>query len=179
MTEKRPLLKGRGLLMIGGGIGLVIGTVVILLVLNGRPPDERPPAAVIAIAWVVGVVLAAGGMLIGLLIARWLVGDRIEVALRERDGGWRHGRLDVTPGHLSFQPYLWQVRIPRGKPIEFEVHHVGADTGRRPPAREMWSVNPLVRILDLETDKGDREVGVPKHQVEELRKRLGEPSRTA
>jgi hypothetical protein len=148
-------------------------------VLNGLPTDDAPPAGLIAIALAIGVILAVSGMLVGLLIARRLIGDRIEVALREHDGRWRHGRLTVTPGHLSFQPYLWQVRIPKGDPIEFEVHHIGEDTGRRPRLRQMWSVNPLLRIVDIETDKGDREVGMLKHQVEELRQRLSETSRSA
>ena len=104
---------------------------------------------------------------------RLLVKDRIEVGMRASDTKkWRHGRITVTQGHFTFQPYLWQVRIPRGEPVELEVETMSEDSGRRPSLRQLWTINQQLRIIEIETSMGQFEIaGLPSH-LTELRERL-------
>jgi len=78
----------------------------------------------------------------------------------------------VTQGHFTFQPYLWQVRIPRGEPVELEVETMSEDSGRRPSLRQLWTINQQLRIIEIETSMGQFEIaGLPSH-LTELRERL-------
>ena len=158
--------------------GLVISMVVsiasfaiVLLLLN---QGRAIPASVLTIALPIVIAIAGAGIAIGLLLGRRIVGDRIEVAFRDPGGKWRHGRLSVGHRRVVLQPYLWQLRIPSGESREFEVVDLGEDTGRRPPLRQLWSVNPQLHIVELETDRGQFEIaGLPSH-LTELRERLDE-----
>jgi hypothetical protein len=86
--------------------------------------------------------------------------------------------LTVTPGHLSIQPYRWQVRLPKGKPIEMEVDTMTEDTGRRPSLKQLLTVNPQLHIVELESSSGRLEIaGAPSH-LSELRERLHEQADT-
>jgi hypothetical protein len=130
-----------------------------------------PPAFVIVVI-VVTLPIIAGGLALGLGIGRRIVGERIEVAMREPGGRWRHGRLTVAPGHLVFQPYLFQVRIPRGAPVEIDVERLGDDTGDRPSWKQILSLNPQVHIVDVASPQGDRQIAALPSHLEELRERL-------
>jgi F0F1-type ATP synthase membrane subunit c/vacuolar-type H+-ATPase subunit K len=156
------------------GVGLIIGLAVILLP-NLVGGARALPPLVIVIAVVVALVVGIGGMALGLALGNRIVGDRIEGAMREPGGRWRHGRITVTPGHLSFQPYLWQVRIPHGAPVEFDVEELSDDTGRRPSWKQIMSVNPQLHIVDVVAPQGRRELAALPSHLEELRGRLAAP----
>jgi hypothetical protein len=52
--------------------------------------------------------------------------------------------------------------------------HLGADTGRRPQLGEIWSANPQLHIVDLETDQGPKELAALPSRLTELHVRLGQ-----
>jgi hypothetical protein len=176
LGKKRSPLAGQGFILIGGAVGIVVGLVALYVVLGIMDPEDAVTPGFVALRAVNALLVAFPGMVLALVFMRRRMGDRIEVALREPGGTWRHGRLTVAPGHLTFQPYARQVRIPKGEPLEFDVHHVNADTGRRPSLRQLLSVDPFLWIVELDTDRGVHEVGVQKHQVDELRQRLDDTS---
>ncbi|WP_216819852.1 hypothetical protein [Frondihabitans sp. 762G35] len=126
----------------------------------------------------IGAGLFAGlfGGPLGLLIARRRLGDRLSAALRESGGKWRHGRLTVTPGLIVFEPYRRQTTLVRGTREEYRVGRVGDDTGRRPPRRQLLWINPQLHIVDLDTDRGRREIALLPTALTTLRERLSEPS---
>jgi hypothetical protein len=137
--------------------------------------DRALPPAVIAIVVVIALIIGIASVALGSVVGRRLVGDRIEVAMREPGGKWRHGRLTVSPGHVSFQPYRWQMRIPHGRPVEMDVKSLGDDTGRRPSWKQIMSVNPQLHIVEVASLQGDREVAALPSHLEELRERLAGP----
>jgi hypothetical protein len=155
------------------GVGLLIGLLIVLLPsLIGRGPGLPP--AVVAIAIGFALVVAIGGMAIGLAVGRRIVGERIEAALREPGGRWQHGSITVTPGHLSFQRYRWQMRIPRGAPVEIDVDDLGDDTGVRPSWKQVLTINPQLHIVTVTSPQGDRELAALPTHLEELRERLSD-----
>lgn len=100
---------------------------------------------------------------------------RNRTPLLEHDGKWRHGRVTVALTHLSFQPCLWQVRMPSGDPLELDVSELGEDTARRPPLHSIWRLNPQLRIVQLLTNRGRLELAALPSQIAELRKLLDDP----
>ncbi len=157
-------------------VGPVVGLVVGLIALNAPGRNVGlPPIFYVVIVGVV-VVMGAVAIGIGLFVGTKLVGDRIEIAFRAPgETKWRHGRLEVHHGAVALRRYWWQLRVPVGEPIELAVRELGPDTGRRPAARQWWSLNPQMSIRDLETDRGTFEIaGLPAH-LEELGERLREP----
>lgn len=179
MPRNRGTLREQSFLILSIVAGMLIGILVVLVVPaifgNGR---EVTPGLLLVVV-VVTLVVAAFGVLLRQVIGKRLVGERIEAVLREQDGKWRHGRITVGYGQLSFQPYLWQVRIPSGAPVEMEVSELGEDTGRRAPLRKIWSMNPQLHIVRVVTNRGLWELAGLPSQIEELRTRLSEPEATA
>ncbi len=106
MSEKRSLLKGQGFLVISVSAVIVAGLVITNLVRGAISPDRAMPPGIMAIYIGLALAVVVPGMAIALIVVRRIIGDRIEVAFREPGGRWRHGRLTVMAGHLSFQPYL-------------------------------------------------------------------------
>ncbi len=49
---------------------------------------------------------------------------------------------------------------------------IGPDTGRRPPLRHLWSVNPQLHIVTLDSTAGHFEFGALPSRIAELRRRL-------
>lgn len=152
--------------------GPLIGIVVVIAIAATGGFGSVPPGIVlVALSGV--IVLFALALVIGLVIAKRLVGDHLEVAYRAGDDKWRHGRLDAARGRLVLQPYWWQLRIPTGDPIVLEVADIGRDE-RKPKPSQWWSLNPQLRIIDVTTDKGEFEIGgLPSH-LTELRQRIAE-----
>jgi hypothetical protein len=153
------------------GVGAVLGIGVVFLLFTASGFPDLPPTAII-IGVAVALVVAIGATVVGLAIGRHMVGDRIEVAMREEGGKWRHGRITVTPGHLSFEPYFWQVRIPHRSPVEIDVDRLSEDTGRHPPWNQMWSINPQLHIVEVASSEQVRELAALPSHVKELRERL-------
>ncbi|WP_343317371.1 hypothetical protein AAFM46_08265 [Arthrobacter sp. TMP15] len=179
MPRNRGPLREQSFLIfsIVGGMLIGILAVLVLPALFGNGREVKPGLLLVVV--VVTLVVAAFAVLLRQIIGKRLVGDRIEAALREHDGKWRHGRITVGYGQLSFQPYLWQVRIPSGTPVELEVSELGEDTGQRPPLRKIWSMNPQLHIVQVVTNRGLWELAGLPSQIEELRTRLSEPEATA
>ncbi|WP_411699065.1 hypothetical protein [Conyzicola sp.] len=171
MPRRKTPLREQTFRIGGMFVGLLLGLLIVLVpTLLGRGPDLPP--AVIAIVIGFALVIAIGGLALGLALGRRIVGERIEAALREPAGRWKHGSLTVTPGHLSFQPYRWQMRIPRGAPIEIDVDELGDDTGVRPPWKHVLSINPQLHIVTVASPQGNRELAALPSHLEELRERL-------
>ena len=179
MPRSRGPLREQSFLIFGIVGGMLIAILVVLVVSaifgNGR---EVTPGLLLLVV-VVTLVVAAFAVLLRQFIGKRVVGDRIEAVLREHDGKWRHGRITVGYGQLSFQPYFWQVRVPSGATVELEVSELGEDTGRRPPLRKIWSMNPQLHIVQVVTNRGLWELAGLPSQIEELRTRLSEPEATA
>ncbi|MCZ2404812.1 hypothetical protein IV498_16930 [Paenarthrobacter sp. Z7-10] len=170
LPRNRIPLREQGFRIFSYSLGLLIAIAIMVLlpVLSGRAVH---PGAVLVLVVIV-LVFAVPAVLIGQRMGNRLTGDRVEVALRRPNGGWQHGRVTVSRAHLSFQPYRWQIRIPHGRPIELQVSELGEDTGRRPPLRQIWSINPQLRIIDVATDQGPKELAALPSQIKELRDRL-------
>jgi hypothetical protein len=170
--ERPPLLKGQGVRFASVGVGLVIGLGVMLTVFTVGSDEPLPVGLLVGIG-AGALVLALGSTLVGLLIGRRAFGQRLELALRPAgETRWQHGRVEATPGRLEFTPYRWQVRFISGSPTQYEVVAVGDDTGRRPSKKQLWSVNPALHVIEVETDRGTLQLGLQGHQVDDVRHRL-------
>ena len=171
MPRRKTPLREQTFRIGGLFVGVLLGVLIVLLPsLLGRGPDLPP--AVVAIVIGFALVVAIGGLALGLALGRRIVGERIEAAMREPGGPWQHGSFTVTPGHLSFQRYRWQVRIPRGAPVEFDVDDLGDDTGVRPSWKQVLTINPQLHIVTVTSPQGDRELAALPTHLEELRERL-------
>ena len=162
-----------GSLALGSLIGAVIVAIVVGIVARGR---ISPVVLLLVVA--VLFLLTIPGLVLGLVLSRRIFGSRIEGAMRLSGDKWTHGNLSAGPSHISFQPYLWQVRIPSGEPVEFDVTTLGDDTGRRPPARQIWSINPQVHIVDVVTPDGVTLLAALPSRIAALRAHLGEDTRS-
>jgi hypothetical protein len=162
--------------MVGAAVLGVFVALFLVPAVAGRSVNVWISLAGALIALVIFVPVMLLSMKLG---DRLIVKDRIEVAMRKAGTTkWRHGRLTVTPGHLSIQPYRWQVRLPKGKPIEMDVDTMTEDTGRRPSLKQLLTVNPQLHIVELESSSGRLEIaGAPSH-LSELRERLHEQADT-
>lgn len=173
MPKNRQPFRENGFRIITSLIGVVIG-VVVVFVLRGSEGAQRAPVWAYVVGVLVAVVVAGVGLLIGLLIGKRIVGDRIEAAVREPGGKWRHGRFVVARSGATFERYRWQIRIPSGKKTDFTGVELGDDTGKRPPLRQLWSINPQLHIVTLDSDQGHYEVAAMP-SLQQFRERLGEP----
>jgi len=177
MGKRTQFIKGQGVRFVSVGVGMFVGVGVVLL-LWAVDDDPLPVGVLVSIIAVV-LVIGLAATVVGLLIGRSVFGDRVEVALRRTgERKWRHGRLELAPGRLTFTPYRWQMRFVSGDPLDFEVREVGADTGRRPSPTQILTVNPALHLVDVESDQGTLELGVQAHQVDDLRGRL-QPTRAS
>jgi hypothetical protein len=79
---------------------------------------------------------------------------------------------------MRFRRYKWQLRFISGKPVDFLVDEVGADSGARPSKKQMWSVNPSLHVIEVKTDRGTLQLGVQSHQVNDVLSQL-QPVTTA
>jgi hypothetical protein len=171
MSERPPFFKGQGFRLASISVGIAIG-VGAMLVTRALISDE-PLSTASLIGMGIGVAIAAVGIVAGLLLGRRIFGQRLELALRPAgETTWKHGRIDASPGHMRFRPYRWQVRLFSGEPVDFVVHEVGLDTGRRPSKKQLWSVNPSLHVIEAETDQGTLELGLQSHQVDDIRARI-------
>lgn len=170
--QRPPLVKGQGVRFASIGVGLVLGLGIVLIVMTVAT-DEPVPVGVLIGIGAGALVLALGATFVGLLIGRRVFGQRLELALRPAgETRWQHGRVDAAPGRLVFTPYKWQVRFISGSPTQYEVLAVGEDTGRRPSKKQLWSVNPALHVVEVETDRGTLQLGLQGHQVDDVRQRL-------
>lgn len=175
MPRDRQPLREHGFRIATMVIGMVVGLVaafVILPAITGR--ENRGPAWVYGLGLVIAIVIGGGAMLLGLAIGRRIVGDRIEAALREPGEKWRHGRFTFAPAGVTFERYRWQLRIPSGKKTEFTGVRLGPDTGRRPPWRQLWTINPQLHIVTLDSEQGRYEVAAMPSRLRAFERRHGE-----
>ena len=175
MPQNRAPIREQLFRIVGLIVGFVVGIVAVVVVeiVLGLDTGIWLTTLIFGIVLAIGIVVA--GAVVGGRLGQRLVGDCIEVAMREQGSKkWRHGRLTVGRGQISFQPYAYQVRIPKGEPLELRVTRLGVDTGRRPPLRQIWSVNPQLHIVDLETDQGPKELAALPSRLMELQVRLGQ-----
>ena len=174
MPKNRQPFRENGFRIVSSLVGVVIGLVVVFM-LRGSDGGHRGPLWAYVVGVVVAVVVAGVGLLLGLLIGRRLVGDRIEAAVRQPGEKWRHGRFVVERSSATFERYRWQVRIPSGKKTDFTGVQLGDDTGQRPPLRQLWTINPQLHIITLDSDQGRYEVAAMPSRLQQFRERLGEP----
>lgn len=179
MPRNRSPLREQSFRIATMAISVVVGIVAVVVVEIVLGVDTWIWLTTLIVGILIGLGAALVGALIGARVARRLVGDRIEVALRDSgETKWRHGRLSLSPDHVSFQPYALQMRIPKGDPIEMRVTRLGDDTGRRPSRKQIWTVNPQLHIVDMATDTGAKELAALPSRLAELRSRLAESPTT-
>ncbi|MDB6427898.1 hypothetical protein [Curtobacterium sp. 20TX0008] len=156
-------------------VGMIVGLTVAFLVLPAvTGDDERGPLWAYVVGAALAVVVGVGALVLGLAVGRRLVGDRVEAALREPGGKWRHGRFDVAHGGTTFERYRWQLRIPSGRKLFLTGVGLGPDTGERPPLRQLWTINPQLHVIGLDSDQGRYEVAASPSRLELLRDQLDE-----
>ena len=178
MGQKTPLFKGQGFRLASIGVGLAAGLGIVLIV-QAVTSDEPLSSGFLLGGGAVGLVIAVAAVVVGLLLGRKIFGKRLEIALRPMgETKWQHGRVDASSGMMRFRRYKWQLRFVSGDPVEFVVDEVGVDSGKRPLKKQMWSVNPSLHVIEIETDRGTLELGVQAHQVNDLRSQL-QPATTA
>lgn len=154
-------------------IGAVIGVVIVLTVFPHLFGERaRVPYWVWIVTAVVVLVLTVGASAVGLLVGQRLVGDRIEGALREPGGKWRHGRIVVDGTDVIFESYRLQMRIPSGQKERLNNATLGPDTGQRPSLRKLWTVNPQLHIVTLNSTQGHFEFGALPSRINLFRERL-------
>lgn len=83
-----------------------------------------------------------------------LTRTRPEGAIRHTGHKWQHGRFEVTPGIITFEPYRWHVRLRSGNKRNILVIKVDDWSGQAPSRREWWSINNSVQIIELTTPDG-------------------------
>ncbi|WIB65837.1 hypothetical protein [Curtobacterium sp. MCBD17_040] len=160
-------------LVAGFGIAALIPSLIDPHTSSHR---QHHSAGVIALSLIIVLVLVLAGGVIGLLLGNRLVGDRIECAVREPGTKrWRHGRLSINGTSLTFEQYRFQMRFVVGKRQQFTDVQVGDDMGRRPPVRQIWSINPQLHIIDLTAFEGRFELAALPSRIRELQDRVREP----
>ncbi|MBG6215349.1 hypothetical protein RCH23_003289 [Cryobacterium sp. CAN_C3] len=174
--RNRAPLRESGFRIASQLAGVVIGLVVVLVFLPQIIGGQvKIPWWAFVAGSVLGVAIAVAATIVGLLLGRRLVGDRIEGAVREPGSKWRHGRLEVGGDAIVFERYRFQLRIPSGVKQRFDDVILGEDTGRRPPFRQLWTINPQLHIVSLDAQQGHFEFAAMPSQIQELRDRLHEP----
>lgn len=152
----------------------LVGPLIAIVILAGLAISGAfasvPPWVILLVLGVM-VIGALVGIGVALIVAKRLVGESIEIAVRGPGDKWHHARADVSPGQMHLQKYWWQLRIPTGESTTLQVEDVGSDE-RKPKPSQWWSLNPQIRIVDLTTDQGVFQIGgLPSH-LAELRERL-------
>jgi|GEM_PF-2660783 len=176
MPRDRQPFREHGFRIVTMLIGMVVGVVAAFFVLpavTGR--ENRGPWWVYALGLAIVVLVGGAALLLGLALGRRIVGDRIEAAIREPGERWRHGRFTVSPTGVTFERYRWQMRIPSGKKTEFTEVRLGPDSGRRPPFRHLWTINPQLHIVTLDSEQGQYELAAMPSRLQEFDRRLDEP----
>jgi hypothetical protein len=175
MPRRRAPLRENAFRFVGIGVGAVLGIVIDVVVLPRHDAKNVLPWWVwgifIVVVAAIGLAATAGGLAIG----RRIVGDRIEAALRKPGGKWRHGRFTLTGDSVVFEQYRFQMRIPSGKKLELDDVRLGEDTGKRPPLRKLWTINPQLHIVTLDARQGHYEIGALPSRIAEFQERLQEP----
>ena len=172
MGQKAPLFRGQGFRLASVGVGLVVGLGIVLIV-QAATSNEPLSSGFLLGGGAVGLIIAVVAVVVGLLLGRRIFGQRLEIALRTAgETKWQHGRVEVSPGHMRFRRYKWQLRFASGEPVDFLVDEVGTDSGERPSKKQMWSVNPSLHVFEVKTDQGTLQLGVQAHQVDDLRSQL-------
>ena len=155
-------------------LGFLIGAAVLVVVWARMLQDLLP-------WWGLFIILAAGlalllaAVTVGLLIGQRLLGERLEIALRDTRGRWRHGRVEIHGPRLTFLPYYWQVRIITGDREELGITHLEETHGRRPSLRELTALSPQVRIVSAETKSGPIEVAALRSRLQTIAHALTRP----
>lgn len=177
MPRGRTPLRDQRFRLISLAVGPIVGLIIVSVMFASGAFPPIPVGWFVAIVAVV-LLLAVGGISIGLLLGNRFVGDRVELAYRAPGEKWRHGRADLSPGVMTLQKYWWQLRIPTGDPLTLEVESV-ASGEREPRPRRWWTMNPQLRITEMHTDRGTYEVGALPSHLAEVRERLmrSSPSR--
>ena len=107
-------------------------------------------------------------------IERHRARGELECALRVLEGAerglstrWRHGRARLTPGRISFRVFLWQLRIPNPFVGRVDLDVVLIDNEpEQAPWRQLWSINPSMPVLRMQTSNATLALVVPHGQVE-------------
>lgn len=155
-------------------IGMVVGLGVAFLIVPAITGEDRSgPWWAYGIGIGVAAVVGALALTLGLWIGNRIVGDRIEAAVREPGGKWRHGRFSFGQDGVTFERYRWQMRIPSGKKTLLTGVRLGPDTGQRPPWRQFWTINPQLHIVTLDADQGHWEVAVMPSRLRSFGERAG------
>ena len=174
MPRTRTPMRENAFRIVAFAAGPLIALIVGLVVLGSSGGLESIPLPFLVLAVAIFLLVSGGAIAVGVLLGRKMVGDRIELAFREGGGRWRHGRITLEDGRATLQPYWWQVRIPAGDPMPLDIRELGEDTGRTPPPRRWWSLNPQLRIVDMQTDRGAFEIAALPSHLAEFRERLSE-----
>lgn len=138
-------------------VGFLIG-VALIVVVGGKNLWGLLPWWALLIVLVVGLALLLAATTVGLLIGRHLVGDKLEIGIRAGESKWRHGRAEMQGSHLTFWPYYWQIRVPKGDREELVLTRLDHTHSRRPALRELTALNPQVRVVRAETTSGPIEI---------------------
>lgn len=167
MSQKAPFFKGQGFRLASIGVGAVIGLTAVI-VMRAVASDE-PISTGFLIGVGAGLAIALAAAVVGLLLGRKVFGQRLELALRSAaDKKWRHGWIEASPGFMRFHRYKWQIRFISSKPVDYIVHEVGVDSGQHPSKKQMWSVNPSLHVIEIDTDQGVLQLGLQAHQVDDV-----------
>ena len=153
-------------------VGFLIG-VGLIAVVGGRTLGSLLPWWVLLLVLVVALALVLGATTVGLLIGRRLVGNKLELAVRTGEGKWRHGRAELQGSHLTFWPYYWQIRVPRGEREELVISRLDQTHSRRPSVRELIALNPQVRVVRAETASGPMEIAALPSRLDSIARTLG------
>jgi hypothetical protein len=139
-----------------------------------------PPAVLIlAVAVAAGVLALAGRSLASL--RRDLAEGGVEGALRVVSGAqapltgkWRHGVVSPSPGALRFRPGgPAGLRFPRGRPFDVPVIGVSAEERSRPALRQLWTINPVLDVVQLSTATAVVELAVRPSEMDRVIAGLG------
>ncbi|MFJ3385158.1 MULTISPECIES: hypothetical protein [unclassified Curtobacterium] len=176
MSRDRQPLREHGFRVVTMVIGMVVGLAAAFFIvpaITGR--ENRGPFWAYGLGFALAILIGGGALVLGLAIGQRIVGDRIEAAVREPGAKWRHGRFTFVPGGVTFERYRWQLRIPSGKKTTFTGVRLGEDTGRRPPWRHLWTINPQLHIVTLDSEQGRYEVAAMPSRLRAFERRLSEP----
>lgn len=156
MSKPTPW-REHGSRYIATAVGFLIG-VGLIVVVGGKNLWSLLPWWALLIVLIVGLALLLGATTIGLLIGQRLVGNKLELAVRAGGGKWRHGRAELQGSRLTFWPYYWQIRVPKGDREELLITGLDQTHSRRPALRELIALNPQARVVRAETASGPIEI---------------------
>lgn len=178
MTPNRPPMRQYVFRLVAPLLGVVVGVIVVVALIDWEHPHSkgaRLPGWVLPLAIMVVVVVWVAAAVVGVIVGRSIAGRHVEVALRRPGQKWAHGRLTFAAGAFTFERYRFQMRIPSGDKTTYRIHGVGEDSGRRPSLKNVWTINPQLHIIELETDRGPLELGALPYRIPDIRERLTQP----